>query len=86
MKILGEILLKPWRSTACYYSDVLKRLSYPLIVVIIMVMKSFESDKVGKQPISQTMLQSVRTMGEFKGSQALYARQTPHVLIFSTWP
>ena len=43
-------------------------------------MKSFEADKVGLQPISQTMLQSVRTLGEFKGRQALYSRQTPHVL------
>jgi Fic family protein len=50
------------------------------IVVIIVVMKSFEADKVGAQPISQTMLQSVRALGEFKGHQALYVRQTPHVL------
>jgi len=43
-------------------------------------MKSFEGGKVGAQPISQTVLQSVRVLGEFKGHQALYARQTPHVL------
>ncbi len=43
-------------------------------------MKSFEAGKVGLQPISQTMLQSVRTLGEFKGRQVLYLRQTPHVL------
>ena len=43
-------------------------------------MNSFENRKVGTQPISQIVLQSVRALGEFKGRQALYARHTPHVL------
>jgi hypothetical protein len=43
-------------------------------------MNSSQNGKVGAQPISQAMLQSVRALGEFKGRQALYMRQTLHVL------
>jgi hypothetical protein len=42
-------------------------------------MKSFENNKI-RQPVSQTIVRSVRLLGEFKGKQALYVQQTPQVL------
>jgi Fic family protein len=43
-------------------------------------MKSFEKGFLAKQPISQTVLQSVRQLGEFKGREDLYRLQAPQVL------
>jgi len=42
-------------------------------------MNSFEGGQI-HQPVSQTILRSVRLLGEFKGRQALYVQQTPQVL------
>ena len=42
-------------------------------------MKSFESGQVGR-PVSQTIVRSVRLLGEFKGRQALHTQQTPQLL------
>lgn len=43
-------------------------------------MKSFEHDYYIHQPISQGLLMSVRSLGEFRGRQALYRDQFPEVL------
>ncbi len=43
-------------------------------------MKSFEHDYFIHQPISQDLLMSVRSLGEFRGRQALYRDQFPEVL------
>ena len=43
-------------------------------------MKSFEHDYYVHQPISQGLLMSVRSLGEFRGRQALYRDQFPEVL------
>lgn len=43
-------------------------------------MKSFEHDYLFETPISHSLLMSVRTLGEFRGRQMLYAEQSPEVL------
>lgn len=43
-------------------------------------MRSFEHDYLAEQPISQQLLMAVRTIGEFRGRQVLYERQSPEVL------
>ena len=43
-------------------------------------MKSFEHGYLVEQPISQRLLMAVRTIGEFRGRQILYERQSPEVL------
>jgi len=43
-------------------------------------MKSFEHGYLLEQPISQNLLMTVRTLGEFRGRQGLFAKQSPEVL------
>lgn len=43
-------------------------------------MRSFEHGYLTEQPISQQLLMAVRTIGEFRGRQVLYERQSPEVL------
>ncbi len=43
-------------------------------------MRSFENGYLLEQPISQRLLMTIRTLGEFKGRQCLYQRQSPEVL------
>lgn len=43
-------------------------------------MRSFEYDYFLETPISHTFLTSIRTIGEYKGRQMLYAEQSPEVL------
>lgn len=43
-------------------------------------MRSFEPGFIDKQPISQILLSTIRLLGEYKGKQELYARQTPETL------
>ena len=43
-------------------------------------MRSFEQGYLLEQPVSQQLLMTVRTLGEFKGRQGLYQRQSPEVL------
>ena len=43
-------------------------------------MRSFEGDKIEKQPISQELLRIVRAIGEYKGKQDLYREQSPQIL------
>lgn len=43
-------------------------------------MKSFESNFIMQQPITQGLLQTVREIGEFKGKQDLFKEQAPQVL------
>jgi len=42
-------------------------------------MKSFQSGQINN-PVSQTVLRSVRLLGEFKGRQSLHSQQTPQAL------
>ncbi len=41
---------------------------------------SFAEGFIGKQPMSQPLLQTVRLLGEFKGKQELFREQSPQVL------
>jgi Fic family protein len=43
-------------------------------------MKSFMNDVLEKQPISQSLLSTVRLIGEYKGKQDLFKQQAPQVL------
>jgi Fic family protein len=44
------------------------------------VPKSFQDGVLGRQAISQNLLQSVRLVGEYRGKQALFSQQSPQVL------
>src|SRR5438552_18900734 len=48
--------------------------------MIQFVSKSFEYDVLARQPLSQTLLQSVRLVGEYRGKEALFSQQSPQVL------
>jgi len=43
-------------------------------------MKSFASGVFDRQPIGQSLLQTIRLLGEYKGRQDLFTRQSPQVL------
>src|SRR5215207_9891684 len=43
-------------------------------------MTSFESNFIGHQPISQSLLQDIRLIGEYKGKQELFKEQAPQIL------
>jgi len=43
-------------------------------------MKSFEEGLIERQPINQTILQTIRLIGEYKGKQELFKQQAPQVL------
>lgn len=43
-------------------------------------MSSFESNVIGRQPITQSLLQSIRLIGEYKGKQELFKEQAPQIL------
>jgi Fic family protein len=43
-------------------------------------MGSFVSDIIERQPIPQSLLQTIRLLGEYKGTQTLYQNQSPQVL------
>jgi len=43
-------------------------------------MRSFEYGYLLEQPISQNLLMTVRTLGEYRGRQTLYQKQSPEVL------
>jgi len=43
-------------------------------------MRSFEFGYYLEQPISQSLLMTVRALGEFRGRQALYQQQSPEIL------
>jgi len=42
--------------------------------------KSFRPGFIESQPISQTLLQTIRTIGEYKGQERLYQQQSPQLL------
>ncbi len=42
--------------------------------------KSFETNLIERQPISQTLLKSIRLLGEHRGKQQLFREQSPQVL------
>lgn len=42
--------------------------------------KSFENSVLGRQPLNQGLLQSVRLVGEYRGKEALFKQQSPQVL------
>ena len=42
--------------------------------------KSFENGLLARQTISQTLVQSVRLVGEYKGKEGLFSQQSPQVL------
>src|SRR5215831_15663739 len=42
--------------------------------------KSFDNGVLARQPLSQALLQSVRLVGEYRGKEALFKRQSPQVL------
>jgi Fic family protein len=44
------------------------------------MMNSFSAGLIEKQAISQTLLQTIRLLGEFKGKQELFEEQSPQVL------
>jgi Fic family protein len=44
------------------------------------VAKSFESGVLARQALSQSLLQSVRLVGEYRGKEALFSQQSPQVL------
>ena len=43
-------------------------------------MKSFVPGVIERQSIPQSLLQTIRLLGEYKGKQALYKNQSPQVL------
>lgn len=43
-------------------------------------MNSFKPGYIESQPISQSLLQTIRTIGEYKGQERLYVQQSPQVL------
>lgn len=43
-------------------------------------MRSFEHGYLLEQPISQSLLMTVRTLGEYRGRQSLYQEQSPELL------
>ncbi len=43
-------------------------------------MQSFVSGVIERQPIPQSLLQTIRLLGEYKGKQALFQNQSPQVL------
>jgi Fic family protein len=43
-------------------------------------MRSFVSEIIERQPIPQSLLQTIRLLGEYKGKQTLYQNQSPQVL------
>src|SRR5438552_6537373 len=48
--------------------------------MIQFVSKSFEYDVLARQALSQSLLQSVRLVGEYRGKEALFSQQSPQVL------
>src|SRR5437762_4698459 len=48
--------------------------------MIKFVSKSFEHDLLARQLLSQSLLQSVRLIGEYRGKEALFSQQSPQVL------
>jgi len=48
--------------------------------MIQFVSKSFEKNALARQALSQSLLQSVRLVGEYRGKEALFKRQSPQVL------
>jgi Fic family protein len=44
------------------------------------VAKSFENGVLARQALSQSLLQSVRLVGEYRGKEALFSQQSPQVL------
>jgi hypothetical protein len=42
-------------------------------------MKSFASGVFDRQPIGQSLLQTIRLLGEYQGRQDLFTRQSPQV-------
>src|SRR5437660_1229760 len=45
-----------------------------------MLMPSFVDDLIAGQPLPQSLLQTVRLLGEYKGKQDLFRQQAPQVL------
>ena len=45
-----------------------------------MITYSFADGFIGRQPMSQALLQTIRLLGEFKGKQELFREQSPQVL------
>ena len=43
-------------------------------------MRSFSPGFLARQPLGQSLVQTIRLLGEYKGRQALFARQSPQVL------
>ena len=43
-------------------------------------MKSFTSGFLEKHPVPPPLIRTVRLLGEFKGKEQLFARQSPEVL------
>ncbi len=43
-------------------------------------MKSFEPGLIARQPITQELIKTIRTLGEYKGKQALFEDRAPQVL------
>ena len=43
-------------------------------------MKSFEDNRVLRQPLTPALLSTVRVIGEYKGKQELWQKQFPEVL------
>ena len=48
--------------------------------MIYFVPKSFENGILARQALSQSLLQSVRLVGEYRGKEALFSQQSPQVL------
>jgi hypothetical protein len=42
--------------------------------------KSFENGVLARQTLSQSLLQSVRLVGEYRGKESLFSQQSPQVL------
>lgn len=56
------------------------RWEYGGVELIILPMQSFEAGKISGQMITQGLLQTIRTIGEYKGKQELFKEQAPQVL------
>jgi hypothetical protein len=41
-------------------------------------MNSFAANFIEQQPITQSLLQTIRLLGEYKGKQDLFKQQAPH--------
>src|SRR5262245_13847823 len=48
--------------------------------MIYFVPKSFENGVLARQHLTQSLLQSVRLVGEYRGKEGLFSRQSPQVL------